>query len=251
MVFQDPNDSLNPHMTVRRLIAEPMVLQRTGVNIAERTIDLLRVVGLTPQHATRLPNQLSGGEKQRVAIARAISSHPQLVVCDEPVSSLDVSVRAQILNLLLDLKKELGASFLFISHDLSVVRHVCDRVAVMYAGKIVEVSEAESLFANPQHPYTVALLSAVPVPNPSRSGSRIHIQGEPPDLATPLNGCPFRSRCWKAQSLCTTLEPPLVEHTPGHATACHFPGVNGGDSVAGVTAPPDLDSNFAARAGLQ
>jgi len=227
MVFQDPGDSLNPLMSVEQIVAEPLTLleHKQTRRYGARVTELLDLVGLAPEHRTRRPVQLSGGQRQRVAIARALSTDPALVVCDEAVSSLDVSVRAQILNLLMDLQRRLGLSYLFISHDLSVVRHVCDRVAVMYGGRFVEVADADRIFTAPQHPYTIALLSAVPVPDPGeeRRRSRIHLVGELPDLTQPMEGCIFRSRCWKPPELAATVEPPLVERVPGHLSACHEP----------------------------
>jgi peptide/nickel transport system ATP-binding protein len=227
MIFQDPADSLNPMLTVERIVGEPLLLRerQTLRSLRPRVLELLGLVGLAPSHARRLPGELSGGQRQRVAIARALATNPALIACDEAVSSLDVSVRAQILNLLMDLQAQLGLSYLYISHDLSVVRHICDRVAVMYAGKIVELADADAVFSSPQHPYTVALLSAVPIADPVRERVRRHIRldGDPPDLTQPLAGCPFRSRCWKAQELCATEAPLLAEHAAAHWSACHFP----------------------------
>ena len=204
MVFQDPGDSLDPLMTVEQIVAEPLLLldRREARRHRGRVPELLELVGLAADFGKRRPLQLSGGQRQRVAIARALATDPALVVCDEAVSSLDVSVRAQILNLLMDLQRRLGLSYLFISHDLSTVRHVCDRVAVMYGGRFVEVADADDIFTAPQHPYTVALLSAVPIPNPSleRERRRIRIEGELPDLTSQVPGCIFASRCWKAQA---------------------------------------------------
>jgi peptide/nickel transport system ATP-binding protein len=227
MVFQDPGDSLNPRMRVEDIVAEPLLLLGRGRSRAQagRVAELLTLVGLDPDHRRRRPGELSGGQRQRVAIARALATDPALVACDEAVSSLDVSVRAQILNLLHDLQERLGLSYLFISHDLSVVRHVCDRVAVMYAGRFVETAPADELFGSPRHPYTLALLSAVPVPDPivERQRERIRLEGDPPDLAKPLEGCVFASRCWKVQDLCRRVSPPLEELSAGHGSACHFP----------------------------
>ncbi|MDX6565917.1 MAG: peptide/nickel transport system ATP-binding protein ddpF, partial [Gaiellales bacterium] len=227
MVFQDPGDSLNPRMRVEDIVAEPLLLLGRGrtSSHAGRVAELLELVGLDPDHRRRRPGELSGGQRQRVAIARALATDPALVACDEAVSSLDVSVRAQILNLLRDLQERLGVSYLFISHDLSVVRHVCDRVVVMYAGRFVETAPADELFQTPRHPYTLALLSAVPVPDPvvERQRERIRLEGDPPDLAKPLEGCVFASRCWKVQDVCRHVSPPLEELSAGHGSACHFP----------------------------
>ena len=228
MVFQDPGDSLNPLMTVDQIVAEPLMLlnRREGRRNRGRVPELLELVGLDADFGKRRPLQLSGGQRQRVAIARALATDPALIVCDEAVSSLDVSVRAQILNLLMDLQRRLDLSYLFISHDLSTVRHVCDRVAVMYGGQFVEVADADEIFTAPQHPYTIALLSAVPIPDPvrERERRRIRLGGELPDLTRPVAGCIFASRCWKAQERCAIERPALVERgaTPNR-TACHFP----------------------------
>jgi peptide/nickel transport system ATP-binding protein len=228
MVFQDPGDSLNPLMTVEQIVAEPLVLldRREARRHSGRVPELLELVGLGADFGKRRPLQLSGGQRQRVAIARALATDPALVVCDEAVSSLDVSVRAQILNLLMDLQRRLGLSYLFISHDLSTVRHVCDRVAVMYGGRFVEVADADEIYTAPQHPYTVALLSAVPIPNPAleRERRRIRLEGELPDLTREMTGCIFASRCWKAQERCRVEAPELVDRTgTRHRSACHFP----------------------------
>ena len=228
MVFQDPGDSLDPLMSIEKIVAEPLVLlhPREGKKHRGRVPELLELVGLGADYAGRRPLQLSGGQRQRVAIARALGTDPALIVCDEAVSSLDVSVRAQILNLLMDLQRRLGLSYLFISHDLSTVRHVCDRVAVMYGGRFVEVADADEIFSAPQHPYTIALLSAVPIPDPvlERERQRIHLQGELPDLTEPVPGCIFASRCWKAQERCAVERPELSERgSTSNRTACHFP----------------------------
>jgi oligopeptide/dipeptide ABC transporter ATP-binding protein len=228
MVFQDPGDSLDPLMTIEQIVAEPLLLldRREARKHRGRVPQLLELVGLEADYGKRRPLQLSGGQRQRVAIARALATDPALIVCDEAVSSLDVSVRAQILNLLMDLQRRLGLSYLFISHDLSTVRHVCDRVAVMYGGQFVEVAEADDIFRAPQHPYTVALLSAVPIPNPAleRERRRIRLEGELPDLTQPVEGCVFATRCFKAQDVCTVERPPLSERgREAHVAACHFP----------------------------
>ncbi len=228
MVFQDPGDSLDPLMTIEQIVAEPLLLlhRREGKKHRGRVPELLELVGLEADYGKRRPLQLSGGQRQRVAIARALATDPALIVCDEAVSSLDVSVRAQILNLLMDLQRRLGLSYLFISHDLSTVRHVCDRVAVMYGGRFVEVADADEIFSAPQHPYTIALLSAVPIADPARERERerIRLQGELPDLTEPVPGCIFASRCWKAQERCTVERPELAERAGAtHLSACHFP----------------------------
>ena len=227
VVFQDPADSLNPLMTVEQIVAEPLLLQERRQRAAApgRVAQLLGLVGLGSGYGRRKSVALSGGQKQRVAIARALATNPALIICDEPVSSLDVSVRAQILNLLDDLRGELGIAYLFVSHDLAVVRHICDRVAVMYSGKIVELSAVDDLFRCPQHPYTIALMSAVPRPDPvaERRRVRTRLAGGPSGPAMPVVGCPLAPRCWKAQDVCRTQMPPLLAHRPGHWSACHFP----------------------------
>ncbi len=228
MVFQDPGDSLNPLMSIEQIVAEPLMLlhRRQGRKHRGRVPELLELVGLGADFGKRRPLQLSGGQRQRVAIARALATDPSLIVCDEAVSSLDVSVRAQILNLLMDLQRRLGLSYLFISHDLSTVRHVCDRVAVMYGGQFVEVADADEIFTAPQHPYTIALLSAVPIPDPvlERERRRIRLGGELPDLTSPVTGCIFTSRCWKAEDRCSVERPALTERGgTANRTACHFP----------------------------
>ena len=228
MIFQDPGDSLDPLMTIDKIVAEPLMLldRRAARKNRGRVPELLDLVGLGADFGKRRPLQLSGGQRQRVAIARALATHPALIVCDEAVSSLDVSVRAQILNLLMDLQRRLALSYLFISHDLSTVRHVCDRVAVMYGGQFVEVATADEIFAAPQHPYTIALLSAVPIPDPTleRERRRIRLEGELPDLTEPVPGCIFASRCWKAEERCHSERPDLTERgATANRTACHFP----------------------------
>ncbi|MEY9930532.1 peptide/nickel transport system ATP-binding protein [Catenulispora sp. GP43] len=224
IVFQDPNSSLNPRMTVRQILDAPYRYQR--ITAEEPVEALLERVGLRPEHADRHPHEFSGGQAQRVGIARALALRPKLVVCDEPVSALDVSVQAQILNLLRDLQDEHGLSYVFISHDLAAVRQICTRVAVMYLGSIVEVADRDALFGNALHPYSHALLSAVPVPEPDaeRARQRIVLHGDLPSPLRPPSGCPFRTRCSKAADICAAEQPPLVEHSPGHLAACHFPG---------------------------
>ncbi|MGI8624572.1 MAG: dipeptide ABC transporter ATP-binding protein [Solirubrobacteraceae bacterium] len=224
IVFQDSFASLNPRFPGGRIISEPLRIHRIP-HIRERVGEMLEQVGLVPEHAARRPRAFSGGQRQRIAIARALATHPRLIVCDEPVSALDVSVRGQVLDLLADLQEQLGHSYIFVSHDLSVVRDVADQVAVMYLGRIVELAPTDSLYERPRHPYTVALLSAVPVPDPSIERQRRHVVlgGEPPSPTEPPPACRFHPRCPKAQEVCRTVEPPLVEHAVGHWAACHFP----------------------------
>jgi oligopeptide/dipeptide ABC transporter ATP-binding protein len=227
MIFQDPFASLDPRMTVGSLIAEPMVIYKTGTRseIRERTEHLLDRVGLRRQYIDRYPHEFSGGQRQRIAIARAISIEPQFVIADEPVSALDVSIRAQIINLLQRLQRELGLTYLFISHDLSVVRHVAQRVAVMYLGKIMEVGDRINLYDNPLHPYTVALLSAVPLANPKveKQRKRIILRGDLPSPVNVPSGCRFHTRCPLVQQICREVEPPLEDKSGnGHLAACHF-----------------------------
>jgi oligopeptide/dipeptide ABC transporter ATP-binding protein len=227
IIFQDPYSSLNPRHTIGTIVGAPFRLQgvQTEHGVKRAVQDLLARVGLYPEHYNRWPHEFSGGQRQRIGIARALALRPKLIVCDEPVSALDVSIQAQVINLLEDLQDEFDLTYVFIAHDLSVVRHISDRVAVMYLGKIVEVADRIGLYEHPMHPYTHALLSAVPVPDPKKEKERerILLQG---DVTSPLNpppACRFNTRCWKAQAICKQVEPPLVQITPGHEVACHFP----------------------------
>jgi peptide/nickel transport system ATP-binding protein len=227
MIFQDPYSSLNPRHTVGTIVGAPFRLQ--GVQpeggVKKAVQDLLELCGLNPEHYNRYPHEFSGGQRQRIGIARALALRPKMIVADEPVSALDVSIQAQVVNLLDDLQTELGLTYLIIAHDLSVVRHVSDRVAVMYLGKVVEIAPREDIYAAPMHPYTVALMSAVPVPDVRRrtKRERILLKGDVPSPINPPSGCRFHTRCWKAQEVCKVEEPPLVALRTGHQVACHFP----------------------------
>jgi peptide/nickel transport system ATP-binding protein len=223
MIFQDPFSSLNPRMTLFDIVGEPLLVHGVG-SVAERTdrvVELLRLVGLRPEYMRRYPHAFSGGQRQRIGIARALALNPRLVVADEPVSALDVSVQAQILNLLLELQEKLGLTYLFVAHDLSVVKHISERVAVMYVGKIVETAPTEALFASPRHPYTEALLSAVPIPDPRLRSERIVLQGEVADPANTPSGCHFHPRCQYAQTVCREKAPIQEEIAPNHFVTCH------------------------------
>ncbi len=228
MIFQDPYASLNPRMTVGTIVGEPLEVHNvaSGKERQRRVQELLQLVGLNPYFVNRYPHEFSGGQRQRIGVARALALNPSFIVCDEPISALDVSIQAQVVNLLEDLQQDLGLTYLFIAHDLSMVRHISDRVAVMYLGKIVELTDRDSLYSNPQHPYTEALLSAVPIPDPEveEERQRIILQGDVPSPANPPVGCNFSTRCPKVMQICHETEPEFKEHTPGHWCACHLLG---------------------------
>jgi oligopeptide transport system ATP-binding protein len=228
MIFQDPYASLNPRMTVGNIVGEPLEVHNvaSGKERQVRVQELLQLVGLNPYFVNRYPHEFSGGQRQRIGVARALALNPSFIVCDEPISALDVSIQAQVVNLLEDLQDDLGLTYLFIAHDLSMVRHISDRIAVMYLGKIVELTDRDSLYANPQHPYTEALLSAVPIPDPDveEERQRIILQGDVPSPANPPVGCNFNTRCPKVMQVCYEQDPEFQEHTPGHWCACHLVG---------------------------
>jgi oligopeptide/dipeptide ABC transporter ATP-binding protein len=227
MVFQDPYASLNPRKRVGQIVGTPLRLHSdaSSSEVERRVRELLERVGLSPEHLNRFPHEFSGGQRQRIGVARALAVDPKLIVLDEPVSALDVSIQAQIINLLDDLQADLGLSYLFVAHDLSVVRHVSDRIAVMYLGKLMEVSPAEELYTKPIHPYTQALLEAIPIPDPreNRGRRRTVVSGEPPNPINPPSGCVFHPRCPRATDVCKKVEPPLMSYAGGHLAACHHP----------------------------
>ncbi|MBW1721374.1 MAG: ATP-binding cassette domain-containing protein [Deltaproteobacteria bacterium] len=240
MIFQDPFESLNARHTIGNILEEPFIIHRIGTPLERRRVvaELLDRVGLNPDVVTRFPHEFSGGQRQRIGIARAIALRPKLVVCDEPVSALDVSIQSQILNLLLELQQEMGLTYLFIAHNLSVVKHISDRIAVMYLGKIVELTDADSLYADPRHPYTRALISAIPIPDPTRKTKRQVLEGDIPSPSHPPTGCRFHTRCPIRIERCVREEPPLLR-APGteegdHLVACHRAGETGGEVSKGA-----------------
>ncbi|VEF48958.1 oligopeptide/dipeptide ABC transporter ATPase [Bacillus freudenreichii] len=224
MIFQDPYASLNPRMTVEEIIGEPFTIHHTlgGKKKKERIKELLRLVGLNADHISRFPHEFSGGQRQRIGIARALALDPKFIVCDEPISALDVSIQAQVVNLLKELQRKMGLTYLFIAHDLSMVKYISDRILVMYLGKMVELTDSEELYANPLHPYTKALLSSVPIPDPELKRERIILKGDVPSPIDPPSGCVFRTRCPAAMDVCAEVVPEWQEVKPGHFTACHL-----------------------------
>ena len=226
MIFQDPYASLNSRMTVGDIIREPLDIHNIGTPESRKKIveDLLDAVGLNPDHAARYPHEFSGGQRQRIGIARALAVEPEFIICDEPISALDVSIQAQVINMLEDLQRERGLTYLFIAHDLSMVKHISDRIGVMYLGKIVELTDADELYSNPKHPYTQALLSAIPIPDPevAKKNQRILLEGDVPSPINPPSGCRFRTRCQYAMDICAAEEPVTRELSEGHYCACHL-----------------------------
>jgi oligopeptide/dipeptide ABC transporter ATP-binding protein len=240
LIFQDPYSSLNPRHTVGTIVGTPMLIHKTVPKnkVKGRVQDLLETVGLNPEHYNRYPSEFSGGQRQRIGIARALALNPKLIVADEPVSALDVSIQAQVVNLLQDLQKEFGIAFLFIAHDLAIVRHFCPRIAVMYLGKIVEMGDRDQIYLTPHHPYTQALLSAAPDVKQAQIGGRrerIRLEGDVPSPINPPSGCRFRTRCWKAQDICAQEEPPLLQ-IGGRSVACHF-----AEPIQVIEAPDDAE----------
>jgi oligopeptide/dipeptide ABC transporter ATP-binding protein len=227
MIFQDPYSSLNPRHNIGTIVGAPFRLQgiKTEKGVKAAVQELLEIVGLNPEHYNRYPHEFSGGQRQRIGVARALALRPKLIICDEPVSALDVSIQAQVINLLEDLQEQFGLTYVFIAHDLSVVRHICDNVAVMYLGQIMEMADRVNLYEHAMHPYTHALLSAVPIPDPNKEQKRerILLTGDVPSPLNPPPACPFHTRCWKAQDICGEVKPPLAELAPGHYVSCHFP----------------------------
>ncbi|MCC7008858.1 MAG: dipeptide ABC transporter ATP-binding protein [Acidobacteria bacterium] len=224
IIFQDPYSSLNPRLTIGSILSEALTTHgiARGRAVRGRVDELLTLVGLSPGHAARYPHEFSGGQRQRIGIARALAVSPRLIVADEPVSALDLSIQAQIINLLRDLQRSMQLTYVFVAHDLSVVEHISDRVAVMYLGRIIELAASEELYRNPRHPYTVSLLSAIPIPDPTRRRRRIVLSGDVPSPANPPAGCRFHPRCYLAQEICARVEPPLRTIADGHVSACHF-----------------------------
>jgi oligopeptide/dipeptide ABC transporter ATP-binding protein len=247
MIFQDPYSSLNPRHTVGTIVGTPLRVHKVvpEKQVLSRVQELLEVVGLNPEHYNRYPSEFSGGQRQRIGVARALSLQPKLIVADEPVSALDVCIQAQVVNLLQDLQKEFGIAFVFIAHDLAIVRHFCPEIAVMYLGKIVEKGDRETIYLRPHHPYTQALLSAVPDVKQAAIGGRrdrIMLEGDVPSPINPPSGCRFRTRCWKAQDICTDVEPPLIDFGHGHSVACHFAAPPGEERTTPITSAAPVNA---------